>query len=163
MRSLLAFALALLLSSTLGAQDTASVAAGARLRVMAGMMAGWRYGTFAGVERDSLVLRSSAGDARYPLNDLRAVEVYQRRPGLRSHHAAIGVGAGAIAGILGLIVSVQHCERTTAAMDGPPCALGYTGLPLVATAGGVAGGVLGALWPVRHWRRATLSGAAPAH
>lgn len=150
--------LSLALSGSLAAQDTAAVAAGARLRVSVTGHARWEYGVFQRVAFDSLDVGARGGQVirRYSLANVEAVEVYQRNDGLRNRHAVIGIFAGAIGSVAALYIGVQHCESTNHNSDGPPCAIGYAGLPIYLIAGAGAGGVLGTVWPVRHWRRAPL-------
>ncbi len=134
------------------------MAAGARLRVRTTAHARWEYGVFQRVAFDSLEVGAPGELAirRYSLANVEAIEVYQRQDGLRNRHAVIGIVAGAIGGVAALYLGVQHCESTSHHSEGPPCAIGYAGLPIYLVAGAGAGGVLGTLWPVRHWRRAPL-------
>ena len=158
MHALVAKSAVLLLSCVLATgaagQDTAAVPIGARLRVRATAGAPWAYGQFRGVFADSLTLTTvhDTSARRYPLRSLAGIEVYHRNEGQRSSHALRGVIVGAIASVVVLYAAVQHCEATDRHSEGPPCAIGYAGLPIVLVEGAGIGGVVGAAWPVRHWR-----------
>lgn len=156
--------LSCVVASTATAQDTAAVPIGARLRVRPAVRAPWVYGRFSGVAADSLILGAASDPAsrRYPLRSLAAIEVYQRNEGRRSAHAARGALLGAIASVVILYAAVQHCEATDRHSEGPPCGIAYAGLPIVLIEGAGIGGVVGAAWPVRHWRPVRLiAGSAP--
>ena len=158
MHAWLATTAVLLLSSVLAtgaaAQDTAAVPIGARLRVRTTPGTPWAYGQFRGVFADSLTLTTAHDTTarRYPLRSLAAIEVYQRNERQRSSHALKGVIVGAIASVVVLYAAVRHCEATDRHSEGPPCAIGYAGLPIVLVEGAGIGGIVGAAWPVRHWR-----------
>ena len=136
-------------------QDTASVAVGTRLRLRTDIASAWSYGTFGGLRDDSLVLLTHHGRLARPhaLSTLNAVESPYVPHGARSKHAGNGAVAGALAGALLLHLVVRHCERTSHHSDGPPCSIGYVGLPFWAGAGAVAGAFIGTAWPVGRWKR----------
>ena len=155
-------ALSLSVGGTLCAQDTSLVAIGARLRVRTASGTPWHYGTFGGVAADSLTLATASGqaDRRYHIASLAAIEVRDARPEAQSAHIRNGAGVGAITGALIVYLGVRHCQATSRNSDGPPCALGYAGIPLFAIGGAVVGGGIGAVWPVRHWRRVSRAAVA---
>ena len=156
-------ALGLSVGSTLCAQDSSAVAIGVRLRVRTAPGSPWHYGVFGGVAADSLVLITPLGaaDHLYYGPSLDAIDVRDQNRDVRSAHIRNGAAAGALTGAVLLLVAVRHCTATSRSTDGPPCSIGYLGLPLWALGGLVAGGGVGAAWPVRHWARVTWAALAP--
>ena len=156
-------ALGLSIGSTLRAQDSSAVAIGTRLRLRTIPGSTWHYGTFGGVAADSLVLKTALGvaDHRYYGPSLDAIDVRDPNRDGRSAHIRNGAVAGAITGAVLLLVAVRHCTATSRSTDGPPCSLGYVGLPLWTLGGLVAGGGVGAAWPARHWTRVTWAALTP--
>jgi hypothetical protein len=146
-------------SSRLSAQDTASVAIGAPLRVRTDTTGKWHYGRFGGVAGDSLLLvRGHKQPDKYQVSTLGRVELRYSPPGARSKHIANGAVAGALGGVLLLHLAVRHCEATSHHSEGPPCAIGYAGLPVGIGVGALAGAFVGAAWPTRAWRRVAVIG-----
>ena len=147
------------LATTLGAQDTVMVAVGTRLRVRPAAEAPWQYGRHAGVVRDTLILReqNGGGSRLYALAALQTIDVRRTDGSLRNEHAGKGVVLGVLAGVLALHLVVRHCEATSHhSGDGPPCAIGYAGLPIFMGGGAAAGAIVGVAWPAKRWRAVTL-------
>jgi hypothetical protein len=65
----------------------------------------------------------------------------------------IGFATGALVGSAVVVLGVRSCQVQQGSGDGPPCALGYGFLPLVALVGGAAGGLVGVIAPGQNWRR----------
>jgi hypothetical protein len=150
--------LALSATLRLGAQDTASVAVGTRLRIRPTSSAPWQYGTFGGVRADSLLFTKAKPDTvlLYHVPAIDAIEIRGAIPGARHRHAGRGAAVGAVGGAALLVWGVRHCEATSRNNDGPPCALGYAGLPFAAGGGLFAGAIVGAGLPARGWKRVTV-------
>jgi hypothetical protein len=147
------------LATALGAQDTVVVAVGTRLRVRPAADAPWQYGRFGGVVRDTLLLgeQKGGGSRRYALAALQTIDLRRTDGSLRNKHAGKGTVLGVLGGALALHLLVRHCEATsTHSGDGPPCAIGYTGLPIFMGAGALAGTLVGVAWPAKRWRAISL-------
>jgi hypothetical protein len=140
------------------AQQADSVTIGARLRLRAATDAGWQYGKLGWVARDSIELISAdyQRSRRFALRDLGPVEVYDPNERGRIDHALIGSLVGLVAGAAALVLDVRHCNATNHHSEGPPCEIGYAAMPIVALGGAAVGTIVGALLPVRHWRRISV-------
>jgi hypothetical protein len=66
--------------------------------------------------------------------------------GTRGKHILIGALIGGVLATTAAIVSVGSCDDRG---EGPPCALGWTVVPLVGVGGVVLGGAIGAALPAR--------------
>lgn len=141
-----------------GAQDSTTVAIGATVRVRLADEVEWQRGRFGGMFDDSLVLRSLRGGTSRRLSVAELGEVQLRRNDFakRKAHAALGVLAGAAGGGIALYLSVRHCEAREHHSEGPPCAIGYAGLPLFAIVGAGVGGIVGAALPASRWEHVVL-------
>lgn len=158
---LLSLVVALATSSPLGAQDTvvARVDARVRLRTDSAPTAPWRVGTLAAVRPETLLVRPCRGclPGAYARDRVRDFEVSLGRPS----YAGAGVALGALASAAVIALDVHDCRDTG---EGPPCALGYTMLPIAAIAGAIGGGMIGSLVPAgrERWRPARLASARDA-
>jgi hypothetical protein len=140
------------------AQEADSVTVGARLRLRTANDAGWQYGTLGWVTRDSIELTSDdyQRSRRFALRDVGPVEMYDPNERGRIDHGLVGSLVGLVAGVAALVIDVKHCEATDRHSEGPPCAIGYTILPIAALGGAAVGAIVGAVLPVRHWRRVSV-------
>jgi hypothetical protein len=150
--------LASCVSSVSGAQQADSIAVGARVRLRTTTAAKWQYGNLGSVVRDSLELNATdyQRSRRFALRDVGPLEVYDPNERGRIDHALIGSLVGLVAGVAALVIDVKHCEATSHHSEGPPCAIGYTILPIAALGGAAVGTIVGAVLPVRHWRRISV-------
>lgn len=140
------------------AQQADSVAVGARLRLRAAADAGWQYGTLGWVSRDSIELNAADDrrSRRFARRDVGPVELYDPNERGRIDHALVGSLVGLVAGAAALVLDVRHCNATSHHSEGPPCEIGYAAMPIVALGGAAVGTIVGALLPVRHWRRVSV-------
>jgi hypothetical protein len=67
--------------------------------------------------------------------------------GARGKHILIGALIGGVLATTVAVVSVKTCDDRGG--EGPPCALGWTGVPLAGVAGVLVGGAIGAALPAR--------------
>lgn len=141
------------------AQQADSVTVGVRLRLRTATDAGWQYGKLAWVARDSIELNSddSQRRRRFALREVGPVEVYDPNERGRIDHALIGSLVGLVAGAAALVIDVKHCEATSRDVQGQPCEIGYAVVPIAALAGAAVGAIVGAVLPVRHWRRVSVN------
>ena len=141
-------------SSASLAQRADTLAAGVRLRLRPFPQSDWEYGTVRDTYRDSLDMQieGSQETRRYALAEVAALQVYQEREGAQSHHAEIGALAGAFVATAFVVRDVNHCNATDHHAEGPPCAIGYVALPIVALGGAAVGAIVGVLGPTGHWR-----------
>ena len=142
-------------------QDTLLVPRGARVRLRTDDASdtAWHVGTLASVRPETLLVER----CRRCLPDAYArdrVHDFQASIG-RPSHAGAGVALGALAGAAVIALGVHDCRDTG---EGPPCALGYTVLPIAAIGGGIGGGIIGSFVPAgpERWRPARLASARDA-
>ena len=140
------------------AQQADSVTVGARLRLRTAMEARWQYGNLGWVTRDSIELNAAddQGSRRFARRDVGPVEMYDPNERGRIDHALVGSLVGLVAGAAALVLDVRHCNATSHHSEGPPCEIGYAAMPIVALGGAAVGTIVGALLPVRHWRRISV-------
>lgn len=142
-----------------GAQgrDTVAAAPGALVRVRPVGDTVWRTGRLTALTADSLTLRACRGCGVPTLvrDQLWRVEVRRGVPGTRQRHMVIGMTAGALLAVGAGVVSAQRCDGWGGS-DGPPCALGYTAVPLMAVAGLLGGAIIGAALPPERWHPVAL-------
>lgn len=151
------FAAALLVafgSSDASAQDSVDLAIGARVRLRSDSAARWVYGRFGGVVADSVLLHRVRGDAprRIAVGTLRQIDVRQLDRAGRRRNTLLGAIVGVAGTAVALDLGIRHCERKNPNTDGPPCALGWAGLPIFALGGAVIGGFAGHAWPANRWQ-----------
>lgn len=128
------------------------------MRIRPTSSAPWEYGKFGGVHADSVIFTKEkpATVLRYHASAVDAIEIRGALPGARNRHAGRGAVIGAVGGAVLLVWGVRHCEATSRSNDGPPCAIGYAGLPFAVGGGLFAGAIVGAGWPVTGWKRVTV-------
>jgi len=150
--------LASCVSSGSAAQQADSLTVGARVRLRTAADAGWQYGNLGRVARDSIELTSSADQRsrRFALRDVGPVEMYDPNARGRIDHALIGSLVGLVAGAAAMVIDVKHCEATSRHVQGQPCEIGYTLVPIAALGGAAVGAIVGAVLPVRHWYRVSV-------
>ena len=136
----------------IAAQEIVTLSQAARIRLSPRQEATWTYGRFRTMVADSLEMEApnDAGVQRFALADFR-LEARVYDPAARTRYMAIGLAAGATAGILVLARAVRHCEATSTSHEGPPCSLGYIATPYFALGGGFLGGVAGLIVPADRW------------
>jgi hypothetical protein len=129
------------------AQYRESLGAGSVVRIRATPVSEWRSANIEQADSDSLSIRfcRSCEIQRMAFSDLQ--EVDRRVRGNHSHFLA-GAGIGAVAGAVVLAASIARCHDSG---EGPPCAIGYVALPVVAVGGGLIGGLVGAFTPSYDW------------
>jgi hypothetical protein len=140
------------------AQRADSVTVGARVRLRTAADAGWQYGKLGRIARDSIELTSDdyQRSRRFALRDVGPVEVYDPNERGRIDHALIGSLVGLVAGAAAMVIDVKHCEATSRHVQGQPCEIGYAVVPIAALGGAAVGAIVGAVLPVRYWRRVSV-------
>ena len=139
--------------------DTVFVSRGARARVLVAGETARRVGRIATVSTDSLALRlcDRCGATSLALHQVVELEVWRSDARIRRRNERMGMVAGFLLVAGHGVVGLQRCERESRGhSDGPPCALGYPLVFLVAGAGGLGGGLIGALLPARRWHPAIV-------
>ena len=140
------------------AQQADSVTVGARLRLRTMSDAAWQYGSLGWVARDSLELNAAdySRSRRFALRDLGPVEVYDPNERGRIDHALIGSLVGLVVGAATIALEVRHCNATSHQANRSPCDIGYAVAPIAGLGGAAVGAIVGAVLPVRHWRRVSV-------
>jgi hypothetical protein len=146
---------ALVWTGILPAQDgtradrDSAVVSGTRIRLVAPPLRGWQVGTLDRLAPDSLFLRpcSRCASRAFRRDSITALAVSRGAP-QRARNMLVGALVGAAVGTAVVVGSVHGCHDGG---EGPPCALGYTAVPLVAVGGAILGGGVGRLLSPERW------------
>ena len=145
-------------SANAEAQDSVAIEMGARIRLRGEATTPWAYGRFGGRAADSIVLQPLRGSAprRIAIGALQEIDVRQVDPAQHGRNTMVGALTGVAATTVALGLAIRHCEHTNPRSDGPPCGLGWAGLPVYALGGAIVGGFAGRLWPAHRWQPVIL-------
>jgi len=159
-RAAAAVSLVMIFAVRAGAQDSAEVSVGARIRWRTDSSARWQYGRFGGIVADSLLFRTRTDSVprRVVIEALQQVAVRRADRSQRRSNTIAGAVLGVAVTALAFDLAIQHCERSDHHSEGPPCGIAWVGFPLYAMGGAFIGTIAGSRLPAYRWQPVTIIG-----